>query len=94
MSNEQSHSYGVFKPSKNDTTPVKPFKKILPVDFQKRIFQREREGERERERARDRDRERDRETERQRERDRDRERKRETEKEREREGAALIICDF
>ena len=96
MSNEQSHSYGVFKPSKNDTTPVKPFKKILPVDFQKRIFQREREGERERERERDRERQRDRdrETERQRQRQRETERKRETEKEREREGAALIICDF
>ena len=78
MSNEQSHSYGVFKPSKNDTTPVKPFKKILPVDFQKRIFQREREGERERER------ERETETERETERQRDRERETETERERER----------
>ena len=85
MSNEQSHSYGVFKPSKNDTTPVKPFKKILPVDFQKRIFQREREGERERESERERDRERDRETERQRDRETERERDRERERQRKRE---------
>ena len=78
----------MFKPSKNDTTPVKPFKKIPPVDFQKRIFQRERE--REREGERERVRQTDRQTDRERQRETERGRQRETE----REGAALIICDF
>ena len=76
MSNEQSHWYGAFKPSKNDTAPVKPFKKIPPVDFQKRIFQREREREGERESQTDRQTERDRERQRETEGDRERQRER------------------